>query len=382
MEPEHPEFRVTKLHLENFKSCRSTTLELGDFTCLVGPNNSGKTNILEGMRFLRTAFKKGLGQAVSDFGGTEKLRHYGAQGDPIVIKVEAVLGNQEIVYEVALGRDGWLYGENLSLAHNGRPLQAILDSENRGGALRVFLYDAQGRQTLLQQGSHNELLIRSAAGRSPICRQFLDHVIAWRSYRFSPDLLKAVGPAMEAPELERDGRNFASFVHSVQSRHRRVFARIEEQLIKSFPEIDELVSPLVGTQTVVGVRERWFEHPIEGSNLSDGLVGFLAHLVAFYGPEKPTLLIFEEPENYVHARLMERLVNMLRESSKSTQTIITTHSVTLLNSLEPRDIRVVTRADGNTITNLIGQESTLEQALSSMGLGDLYFSGELGGVPN
>src|ERR1051325_1508945 len=112
MEPEHPEFRVTKLQIQNFKSCRSTTVELGDFTCLVGPNNSGKTNILESMRFLRIAFTRGLENAIQEFGGIERLRHFGAgEQEPMAFTVEARHGEREFHYSVRVKLNGGIQAE-------------------------------------------------------------------------------------------------------------------------------------------------------------------------------------------------------------------------------------------------------------------------------
>lgn len=163
----------------------------------------------------------------------------------------------------------------------------------------------------------------------------------------------------------------------------KVFERIEEQLRKSFPDIENLVTPLIprGSGTVLGIREKWFGQVSSGAQLSDGLVGFLAHLVPLYGPDEPTLVVFEEPENYIHPRLMERLVKMLKSAATDTQVLITTHSTTLLNWLQLEDILIVERPEGGTTLRRAVDDEDLRDALKDWALGDAYAAGVLGGVP-
>ena len=42
--------RITRLEIENFRSIRQLVVDLGDTTVFVGPNNAGKTAILDALR--------------------------------------------------------------------------------------------------------------------------------------------------------------------------------------------------------------------------------------------------------------------------------------------------------------------------------------------
>ena len=42
--------RISKLAIENFRSIEDITLDLPQVCALVGPNNAGKSNILEALR--------------------------------------------------------------------------------------------------------------------------------------------------------------------------------------------------------------------------------------------------------------------------------------------------------------------------------------------
>ena len=46
--------QITRLHIENFRSIKSLDVELGDTTVFLGPNNAGKTAVLDAVRFALT----------------------------------------------------------------------------------------------------------------------------------------------------------------------------------------------------------------------------------------------------------------------------------------------------------------------------------------
>ena len=50
--------QLTRVWARNFKSIRELDLELGPLTVLVGSNASGKSNVLDVLRFIRDAFEK------------------------------------------------------------------------------------------------------------------------------------------------------------------------------------------------------------------------------------------------------------------------------------------------------------------------------------
>ena len=57
---------ITRLRISNFRSIEELDLEPGAITILVGPNGSGKTNVIHAIAFLRDAIKNGLDWAVSE----------------------------------------------------------------------------------------------------------------------------------------------------------------------------------------------------------------------------------------------------------------------------------------------------------------------------
>ena len=89
--------QITRLKLKNWRNFREADVPLAARTHVLGANASGKSNLLEVFRFLRTVAQTdggGVQKAVKDRDGLAKLRSLHARRDPEVrIEVELVDGS-------------------------------------------------------------------------------------------------------------------------------------------------------------------------------------------------------------------------------------------------------------------------------------------------
>ena len=89
--PETKGQRFARLYLENWRNFQRTDLELQRRVFLVGPNASGKSNLLDVFRFLHDIVSVGGGfqQAINKRGGVSSIRCLAArQNSDIVIRAE------------------------------------------------------------------------------------------------------------------------------------------------------------------------------------------------------------------------------------------------------------------------------------------------------
>src|SRR6516165_4224968 len=63
---------LTRLHVENYKCLRDVTVDLGKFTILIGPNDSGKSSFLEVVRTLGRLTKE---NSANVFAGDRSLEN-------------------------------------------------------------------------------------------------------------------------------------------------------------------------------------------------------------------------------------------------------------------------------------------------------------------
>ena len=68
--------RISKIWAKNFRSIENLELELGPLTVLVGPNASGKSNIVDVFRFASDAVRDGLDSALTARKGDHAARRY------------------------------------------------------------------------------------------------------------------------------------------------------------------------------------------------------------------------------------------------------------------------------------------------------------------
>lgn len=101
--------RFRKLHLQNWKNFKEARVDLQDRMFLVGPNASGKSNLLDALRFLRdlASLGGGFGDAVRRRGGVSAIRCLAARRPSHVkigVELEAEQG-ESWVYELTFRQD-------------------------------------------------------------------------------------------------------------------------------------------------------------------------------------------------------------------------------------------------------------------------------------
>jgi predicted ATPase len=96
--------RLKSIALENWKNFRSVQVEINDRLFIVGANASGKSNVLDALRFMRDIVKHGGGlqYAVSQRGGISKIRCLSARERPYITLEFAFTGDNNAVWRYVL----------------------------------------------------------------------------------------------------------------------------------------------------------------------------------------------------------------------------------------------------------------------------------------
>lgn len=118
--------------------------------------------------------------------------------------------------------------------------------------------------------------------------------------------------------------------------------------------------------------------------VSDGTMKWLCILVSILVSHSSVYLL-EEPENFLHPWMQQRLISMMRDEAKRSGTIfiLASHSSTILNAAKPDEVLVVKHSGKETQLSEIGDRTEIERVLadSDFRLGDLWVSGAIGGMP-
>ena len=106
-EPE-PRPSITKVWAKNFRSIEYAELELDPLTVLVGPNASGKSNLLDMLGLLADAIRDGLETAITRRGGIDSVGRRSPTGRVLGPEIGFQFENSTatLKYSVALVRRG------------------------------------------------------------------------------------------------------------------------------------------------------------------------------------------------------------------------------------------------------------------------------------
>jgi hypothetical protein len=106
----------------------------------------------------------------------------------------------------------------------------------------------------------------------------------------------------------------------------------------------------------------------------------LQYLVLLHDPLPPPFIGIEEPENFLHPRLLPELAEECRAATEQTQLMVTTHSPFFLNALRPEEVRVLWRNEAGYTQALRAADIPGILAFIQQGalLGHLWMEGHLG----
>ena len=125
------------------------------------------------------------------------------------------------------------------------------------------------------------------------------------------------------------------------------------------------------------IKDAPFEQPILAKFASDGTLKLLSYLTLFHDPQPPQLIGIEEPENYLHPRLLTGFVEDCIKASMGSQFMITTHSPRFVNEFTAEEVWVLYRNEqGFTVckraSDMLGVEQLLDAGAK---LGKLWMEG-------
>jgi predicted ATPase len=189
------------------------------------------------------------------------------------------------------------------------------------------------------------------------------------------------------------GDNLVEFLTTLKTSHTDSFRRIEQVVRDTFPDVEELIPQLTQYgQVFLSAREKFLQKPVTVWNMADGELVFIALLALIFSPPElgAPVVCVEEPENHLHPRLLETLVEVLRQNENvlqaegvpPSQLFATTHSPYLVDQWGLDELLVFEKVNGETRISRPRDKEHLRKLLSQekLGLGELWYSGALGGV--
>jgi len=400
---------IRTLQVENFLSYGSggEPIELRPLNVLIGPNASGKSNLLEAIAILRATPTDLMGP-VRQGGGIAEWLWKGTAGTAVTAKIEATMSHPgrfmplryrlcftqvgqriELVDEVIENERSTEAGKQVPFFfyrfQDGHPVLNIRgtsegEEEPEGGGEKRFLRreDLSSEQSVLSQRKDPDQYpeVTYVGKQFAGIRLFRE----WNLGRFTAPRLPQ-RPDLAGDFLEEDAANLGLVLNLLEHQP-GVKKQIIRLLQKFYERVEDITVKIYGGTVQIFIHERGLRGPIPATRLSDGTLRYLCLLTVFCHPTPPPLVCIEEPELGLHPDILPTVADLLVEASQRTQLIVTTHSDVLVSALSERPDAVLVcdydREVGTVLKRL--EPERLSKWLKDYSLGDLWLKGELGGT--
>lgn len=321
--PDHKALRFTRIHVENWRNFTHADAELQRRVFLVGPNASGKSNLLDVFRFLNDMASVGGGfqEAVRRRGGVSRIRALAARKNPD-IRICAHVGNDENpnmwAYELSFTQDNQRRAliRSERVARNGTQILRRPDVKDREDPERLI-------QTHLEQVYANQEF-----------RAVSDFFASVRYFHIVPQLVREPDRSVGKQNDPYGGDFLEQIARTPERTQKARLRRIIEALRVAVPQLNELdlERDAKGTPHLRGKYEHWRPQGAwqTEEQFSDGTLRLMGLLWATLDGSGPLLL--EEPELSLHPEVVRFIPQMFARIQRRSgrQVLVSTHSPDVL----------------------------------------------------
>lgn len=355
-------FALTRLHLENWRNFAQVDVALQRRTFVIGPNASGKSNLLDVFRFLYDIVSIGGGfeEAVRRRGGVSSLRCLAARR------------YSDVLIRATIGREGspteWEYELSFNQDNLRRPV------------IKREVVHHEGKLVLTRPNDDDN--------RDPerLTQTYLQQINVNQSFRDVADFFRSVRYLHIVPQLVREpdrsvgktndpfGGDFLEQIAKTPEKTRASRLRRIEQVLKvALPQLKalELWRDVGGTPHLRGKYEHWRPQGAwqTEDKFSDGTLRLMGLLWAILDGTGPLLL--EEPELSLHPEVVRYVPQMFARIQRALgrQILISTHSMNLLEDVGIGLDEVLLLGPGENGTEVrLASEAAETKALVEKGL--------------
>jgi len=370
---------LKRVVLNNYKSIKQCSVQLGALTFLVGQNGAGKSNFLDALRLVAESLNTSLEHALRERGGIGEVRRR-SSGHPthFGVRLDWQLPDSThgmYAFRVAAQKKGGFEVQQEDCQVFGSKLEEQHFYRIESGMTRKASFSTGPAP------SSDRLYLVAASGLSQF-RPLYDALMHMGFYNLNPDEIRDLQPPDAGEVLKRDGSNLASVLGAMEKERADAHEQVVEFLSKVVPGIQGVTAKHIARKETLEFRQfvgntsaPW---RFVAENMSDGTLRALGVLTALFqtwnGTSRRVPFVgIEEPEVAVHPGAAGVLRDALRASSASTQVAVTSHSPDLLDdkAITNDSILVVVNRNGET------EIGPLDEAGRTAIRDRLYTAGEL-----
>lgn len=393
--------KIEKIEVNNFKCFKNIRLGLNDFNVIIGKNASGKSNIINIIKFIKDLLENGIDEAIDLQGGINYLYNSDIKWNEN-IRIEFIINtydddtfqkmkifynneDEDIVlekYKVVLEIKPNKQGTGFKIVENRVNLYYVrlekkYKKKSKNREFEYRLKDYNKKETLVQEcyernnkiyEKFSENITKKLKNRLKLFQElftvrnivnknerkllvnYIPVLYLFRLsgeekiklYDFNPKNLKTPSIISKQNILEEDGSNIANVLQKIlkNQEEKKKLLLILKKLI---PFIEDISTEKSFNKSMYFKVKENNKNNLPSVLLSDGTVNIIAIIVALYFEKDNDIVIIEEPEKNIHPKLVTQLVSLMKDVSHRKQVIITTHNTQLLSSVNLEDIIYVYR---------------------------------------
>ncbi len=416
---------ITRMEVSGFRAFKNIAIDLQPFQVLVGPNASGKSSFFDVFAFVRDVLRVGLDKAMTgdiQLGIPLRARSlqdltWQRQGGPIHIALTAKIPErlragsptfQYVRYELAIDPTNgprfkseslWLL-KSLDESNDSQkssfpadpPDRPVISTRPPNTWRKVVAKTDGGNDYFRSEKTKWNNLFRLGPTRSALANLPEDEsrfpTAIWFKrllmegiyvLSLNADAMRLPCPAGSTSELLPDGSNLPWVVHALET---SAPERLEDWVAHLQTALADIHS--IRTRERPEDRARYLEVTYHNGLaapswlLSDGTLRMIALTLLAYTASPPPILLIEEPENGIHPKAIETVLQSL-QSVYDSQVFCATHSPLVLSLLEAKQLLCFGKTAQGAIDIVRGQDHPeLRDWKTGLHLGDLLALGVLG----
>lgn len=387
---------ITQLNIEGFRSLKNVKWSPGDLNVIIGPNGTGKSNLLRFLELISVSAQGRLGKYIQSLGGMDPIVWDGeATSIKFALETKPASELDPEHYElelIRLGAGSSYKIENERLINSyklrqGKEKKPFKFLERRAKTAVIFDENERTFVTPEEYVSDEETLLSIASGPFisnhfiPPFQRELASIAVYRDLNTNTEapIRQSTISRMEK-RVDPDGQNLISVMHTLYTGDRDFKNDINSAMRAAYgDDFEELIFPPAADQRIQ-LRIRWksLQREQSAAELSDGTLRFLFLLAVLASPSLAPIIAIDEPETGLHPAMLPLVAEYAIDASKRSQIILTTHSPQFLDAFAgTRPTTTVAKwVNGETTLQTLRDED-LDYWLKEYSLGNLFKSGEL-----
>lgn len=336
--------------VRGYRSLRDIVLPLGRLSVVTGANGTGKSSVYRALRLLADCGRGEVIGSLAREGGLESVLWAGPEqlsGARKQGKAQGTARTRPLSLELGFAADDFGYLVDLGIPQ----MAGIRSAFSRDPEIKreaIFAGPVLRRATTLVLRTRDFAEVSGDSGFDELSRtlpayrsvlteyahpQALPELAAvrerlrgWRFYdgfrvdATAPARLPQVGT--RTPVLSDDGKDLAAAIQTI--------------IEAGFDDLSRIVADAFdGATLAVDVNNGLFDlqlqqpgmlRPLRAAELSDGTLRFLLWAAALLSPQRPSLMVLNEPETSLHPSLVGPLAALIGIAAEHTQVVVVTHS--------------------------------------------------------